>query len=213
MSEAKRPFRSLPRDERRSSIVRAAKRVILENGLAAASMDDVAARAGTTKPTVYAHFASKDELFAAVAEMVRGLLSDELKSPADYADEPVEAVARFCARFLELVSWGDAVAFQRVALAAAAAGSPAAAVAVHEALHAGARRTLAAYLRAVKLTRAPERQAELLLSATTGGPLVRHLFGIDEPHPDLPDAANVGARVDLRRIRATVKLIASEWKR
>ena len=186
--------------------------MILENGLAAAGMDEVAARAGTTKPTVYAHFASKDELFAAVAEMVRGLLADELRSPADYADEPTEAVALFCARFLELVSWGDAVAFQRVALAAAAAGSPAAAAAVYDALFAGACRSLADYLRGRKLTRAAPRQAELLLSATAGGPMIRHLFGTVESPPDLPDAAAVGRRVDMRRVRETVGLLASQWR-
>jgi len=66
-------FRSLSRDERRERILWAAKRVLLEKGLDEASMDDVAACAGTTKPTVYAHFKSKDELFSAVVEYVRGL--------------------------------------------------------------------------------------------------------------------------------------------
>ncbi|MDE2508625.1 MAG: helix-turn-helix transcriptional regulator, partial [Planctomycetota bacterium] len=66
-------FRSLSRDERRDRIVWAAKRVFLELGLDAASMDDVAARAGTTKPTVYAHFKSKDELFSAVVHLIKGL--------------------------------------------------------------------------------------------------------------------------------------------
>ena len=66
------PFRSLPRDERRERIVWAAKLVMLEKGLDASSMDDVAARAGTTKPTVYAHFKSKEELFSAVVELIKG---------------------------------------------------------------------------------------------------------------------------------------------
>jgi AcrR family transcriptional regulator len=44
-------FRSLSRDERRDRIVWAAKLVLLEKGLDASSMDDVAARAGTTKLT------------------------------------------------------------------------------------------------------------------------------------------------------------------
>src|SRR5438270_439149 len=140
-------FRSLPRDERRDRIVRAAKWVLLEKGLDASSMDDVAARAGTTKPTVYAHFKSKDELFSAVVELIKGLFLGKLRSPDAYAAEPVEAVALFCGRFLELVCWRDAVGYQRVTLAAAAR-SPAIARAVYETLFAESCRSLAAYLRA-----------------------------------------------------------------
>src|ERR1700722_6848027 len=112
-------FRSLSRDERRERILWAAKRVLLEKGLDEASMDDVADRAGTTKPTVYAHFKSKAELFAAVVEYIKGLFPGKLRSPDAYAAEPVEAIARFCARFVELLCWRDAVGYERVALAAA----------------------------------------------------------------------------------------------
>jgi AcrR family transcriptional regulator len=203
-------FRSLPRDERRERIVWAAKWVMLEKGLDAASMDDVAERAGTTKPTVYAHFKSKDDLFSAVVEMIKGLFLGKLRSPDVYAGEPVEAVALFCGRFVELVSWRDAVGFQRVTLAAAGR-SPAIARSVYETVYAEACRSLAAYLRARKLTRSPDQHAELLLSATTGGPVIRHLFGVDEPYADLPDDHNVGTRVDMKRIRQAVDLIASKW--
>jgi AcrR family transcriptional regulator len=206
-----RPFRSLSRDERRDRIVWAAKLVLLEKGLGASSMDDVAARAGTTKPTVYAHFKSKDELFSAVVELVKRLFLGKLRRPEAYAAEPVEAVALFCGRFLELVCWRDAVGYQRVTLAAAAQ-SPAIAKAVYDTVYAEACRSLAAYLRAHKLTRSPEQDAELLLSATTGGPVIRHLYGVDEPSADLPGDQSVGTRVEMKRIREAVKFIASRWK-
>lgn len=205
------PFRSLPRDERRVRIVMAAKRVFLDHGLDASSMDDVAARAGTTKPTVYAHFKSKDELFAAVVELIRGLFHGVLGTPAGYADEPVEAIALFCARFLELMCWRDPVGYQRVALAAAAR-SPELARSVHATLHGEARAALAAYLADRRLTPTPDRDADLLLAATTAGPILRHLFGVDAPADDRPAATDpVGARVDLDQIRATVRLVASRW--
>src|SRR6516165_7354481 len=178
-------FRSLSRDERRERILWAAKRVILEKGLDEASMDDVAACAGTTKPTVYAHFKSKDELFAAVVAYIRGLFLGKLRSPDVYAAEPVEAIALFCGRFLELVCWRDAVGYQRVALAAAAR-SPAIARAVYDTVFAEACRALADYLRTRKLTRSPEQHAEMLLAAATGGPLIRHLYGVDDPCTDPP---------------------------
>jgi AcrR family transcriptional regulator len=203
-------FRSLSRDERRERILWAAKRVLLQKGLDDASMDDVAAAAGTTKPTVYAHFKSKDELISAVIEYIRRMFLGKLRSPEVYSAEPVEAVALFCGRFLELVSWRDAVGYQRVALASAAR-SPAIAHAVYDTLFAEACRSLAAYLRARKLTRSPELHAELVLSAATGGPVIRHLYGVDEPCADPPDIEMTGTRVDMKRIREAVKLIASKW--
>jgi AcrR family transcriptional regulator len=205
------PFRSLSRTERRDRIVWAAKRVLLEKGLDEASMDDVAACAGTTKPTVYAHFKSKDELLGAVVELVKRLFLGKLRSPDVYADEPVEAVTLFCGRFVELVCWRDAVGYQRVALAAAAR-TPAIARAVYDTLFAEACRVLAAYLRAHKLSRSPEQHAELLLSATTGGPVIRHLYGVDQPRADVPHGESIGTWVDIKRIREAVKLIASKWK-
>jgi AcrR family transcriptional regulator len=205
-------FRSLSRDGRRERILWAAKRVMLEKGLDEASMDDVAAQAGTTKPTVYAHFKSKDELFKSVVELIKRLFLAKLRSPDAYADGPVEAVALYCGRFVELLCWRDAVGYQRAALAAAAR-SPAIAKAVYDTLFAEACRSLAAYLHARKLTRSPEQDAELLLSATTGGPVIRHLYGVDDPSGDVPGDETTGTRVDMKRIREAVKLIASKWKR
>jgi AcrR family transcriptional regulator len=212
MTREEPPFRSLSRAERRERIVWAAKRVLLEKGLDEASMDDVAACAGTTKPTVYAHFKSKDQLFSAVVELIKGLFLGKLRSPEAYAAEPVEAVALFCGRFVELTCWRDAVGYQRVALAAAAR-SPAIARAVYDTLFAEACRSLAAYLRARKLTRTAEQDAELVLSAMIGGPVIRHLYGVDEPFADVPDDEGIGPWVDMKRIREVVQIIASKWKR
>jgi TetR/AcrR family transcriptional repressor of mexJK operon len=48
------------------SILAAAKRMFLEGGFGAVSMDAIAREAGVSKATVYAHFAGKEELFGAV---------------------------------------------------------------------------------------------------------------------------------------------------
>jgi AcrR family transcriptional regulator len=205
------PFRSLSRNERRERILWAAKRVLMEKGLDEASMEDVAACAGTTKPTVYAHFKSKDELIGAVVAFIKGLFRNKLGSPEAYAAEPVEAVTLFCGRFVELTCWRDAIGYQRMALAAAIR-SPAMARAVYETMFAGACQSLAAYLRARKLTRNPERDAELLLAAATSWPVIRHLYGMDEPCSDVPNEQTIGGWVDMKRIRETVKLLAAKWK-
>ena len=91
-------YRALSRAERRERIIWAAKLEMLEKGLDEASMDDIAARAGTTKPTVYAYFKSKDELFAAMVEFIKEKFLGMLRSPKDYAADPVEAVSLFCGR-------------------------------------------------------------------------------------------------------------------
>src|ERR1700710_311798 len=54
------------REEVRTRILDAAASVVAERGLAAASIDQVAAAAGFTKGAVYSNFASKDELFLAL---------------------------------------------------------------------------------------------------------------------------------------------------
>lgn len=173
-------------------------------------MDDVAARAGITKPTVYAHFRSKEELFSAVIDLIRGLYLGRLQSPEAYAAEPVEAITLFCSRFLDLMCWRDAVGYQRVTLAAAAR-SPAIARAVHDALYGEACRSLAAYLRARVLTTRPEQDAEFFLAATSGATLIRHLYGVDEPSSELPEDCGSGVGSGRERIREIVLLIASRW--
>lgn len=54
------------KDERPAEIVAAALDVFAARGFAASRLDDVAARAGISKGTLYLYFRSKDELFKAV---------------------------------------------------------------------------------------------------------------------------------------------------
>src|ERR1051325_10628511 len=63
------------KDERPAEILTAALDVFAERGFAAAKLDEVAARAGVSKGTLYLYFPSKDELFRS---MVRGLLLPNL---------------------------------------------------------------------------------------------------------------------------------------
>src|SRR3569833_1853850 len=55
----------LDRDQRRERILDVAEEVFLEEGFAAASMSEIAARLGGSKGTLYNYFKSKDELFEA----------------------------------------------------------------------------------------------------------------------------------------------------
>lgn len=56
----------LPRDERRGQLLIAASEVFVYRGYHAAGMDEIAERAGVSKPILYQHFVSKLELYLAV---------------------------------------------------------------------------------------------------------------------------------------------------
>jgi AcrR family transcriptional regulator len=81
-----------------------AKDVFLEMGFERASMDLVASRAETSKRSLYAHFESKEKLFLAVIDLVRGLFLSRLRMPGDYSEKPAEALVMFCGRYEASIS-------------------------------------------------------------------------------------------------------------
>ncbi|MDG3008757.1 TetR/AcrR family transcriptional regulator [Rhodococcus sp. D2-41] len=56
----------MPRDERRQQLLIAASEVFVTRGYHAAGMDEIAERAGVSKPVLYQHFPGKLELYLAV---------------------------------------------------------------------------------------------------------------------------------------------------
>lgn len=63
---------SPPATSTRAMIVRGAETVFPTLGYTGTTMADLARAAGVTRPTVYSYFASKSDVFRAVAESVRG---------------------------------------------------------------------------------------------------------------------------------------------
>lgn len=64
----------------RAAITEAAAEQFLGAGFLGASMDDIAALAGVSKQTVYAHFESKEALFVAMVRGLTGGAGDEFRS-------------------------------------------------------------------------------------------------------------------------------------
>ncbi|MFB9410850.1 MULTISPECIES: TetR/AcrR family transcriptional regulator [Dactylosporangium] len=64
---AGRPVR-LPRSARRKQLLAAAQQVFVAQGYHAAAMDDIAERAGVSKPVLYQHFPGKLELYLALLD-------------------------------------------------------------------------------------------------------------------------------------------------
>ncbi len=58
----------MPRSERRAQLLDAAQAVFVAHGYHAAAMDDIADRAGVSKPVLYQHFPGKLELYLALLD-------------------------------------------------------------------------------------------------------------------------------------------------
>jgi AcrR family transcriptional regulator len=67
MQATGRPVR-LPRSARRKQLLAAAQQVFVAQGYHAAAMDDIAERAGVSKPVLYQHFPGKLDLYLALLD-------------------------------------------------------------------------------------------------------------------------------------------------
>ena len=91
----------LPREERRAQLLDAALEVFVAHGYHAAAMEDVAERAGISKPVLYQHFDGKLELYLAIVdaqtEALTGLVRDALASTEDHKERVYATIAAFFA--------------------------------------------------------------------------------------------------------------------
>lgn len=175
----------------------------VERGYDKASMDEVAARAGTTKRTVYAHHGSKEELFrSALARAVERFLGD-LPPLADTSD-PAGELETFAVQFNQLCTWQGAVRLQRVVMVEAERFPDLAAL-LHREVIRRVERMVAVYLTALRTgqTAAPggtedwaDSRASLFLNMTTGRQRFATLLQARAPHPEHP---RLGTMPDLDR--------------
>lgn len=108
------------RSPKAEQVLDAAAGVFLEQGFGAASMDAIAQAAGVSKATVYAHFAGKDALFAAIIERACARHA-ALLAGSDGGDADVESVLRSVGSdFLGLLLTPQTLAIFRVVVAESA---------------------------------------------------------------------------------------------
>jgi AcrR family transcriptional regulator len=111
--QAKPTATRLPRPARRRQLLGAARDVFVAQGYHAAAMDEIAERAGVSKPVLYQHFPGKLELYLALldqsAEELVQIVSQALSSTTDNA---ARVPATFTA-FFDYVS-GPGEAFRLV---------------------------------------------------------------------------------------------------
>jgi AcrR family transcriptional regulator len=85
---ARKPRRVLPAADRRQAIIDASLDVFAEKGFAQARLEDVAARAGIAKGTIYLYFADKQDLFKNLVSLAATPIIERLAAISDL-DMPI----------------------------------------------------------------------------------------------------------------------------
>ncbi len=171
-------------DERKSeAILDAAMALFAEKG-AAASMEEIARRAGVSKQTLYNRYASKVEIGRAIAEQRSEMITAPLRS----GGTPVEVLTALADAMLEkLCTTEGRIALRGIALLSPHA--PELARAVYEAGAGESLGRLTAWLteqdaRGVLRVPDPLLAAEMFTGMTMGHGYLRGVLGVEEPPMD-----------------------------
>ncbi|MFG3438973.1 TetR/AcrR family transcriptional regulator [Nonomuraea sp. NPDC047897] len=99
----------LPRLARRRQLLSAAQEVFVENGYHAAAMDEIADRAGVSKPVLYQHFPGKLELYLALLDLhVDDMVNRCREALASTSENKLRVQATFSAFFDFVSTQGEA---------------------------------------------------------------------------------------------------------
>src|SRR5271169_4686699 len=93
----------LPRDERRGQLLIAASEVFVSRGYHAAGMDEIAERAGVSKPVLYQHFPGKLDLYLALLDQSVDELVDAVRDALRSTTENKQRVAATFSAYFEYV--------------------------------------------------------------------------------------------------------------
>ena len=103
----------LPRKERRAQLLDSALGVFVAHGYHAAAMDDIADRAGVSKPVLYQHFPGKLDLYLALLDTSCDEIIDNCREALASTQDNKQRVAAAMAAFFEYVA-ADTGAFRLV---------------------------------------------------------------------------------------------------
>jgi AcrR family transcriptional regulator len=110
--------------ERREQLISVGRSLFAEKGFDATSIEEIAARAGVSKPVVYEHFGGKEGLYAVVVDREMGDLLDRLTRALEAAHPRVlvERAALALLTYLEEETDGFRVLVRDSPIAGAAGG-------------------------------------------------------------------------------------------
>ena len=103
----------LPRHERRRQLLDAALEVFVSQGYHAAAMDDIAERAGVSKPVLYQHFPGKLDLYLALLDQSVDELVATVRDALESTTDNKQRVAATFTAYFEYVA-GEGQAFRLV---------------------------------------------------------------------------------------------------
>ncbi len=112
-SDARSRGARLPRSARRVQLLGAAREVFVAQGYHAAAMDEIAERAGVSKPVLYQHFPGKRELYLALIEQHTGELTTAVRRALASTTDNKLRVAATIQAFFEFID-ADGEAFRLV---------------------------------------------------------------------------------------------------
>ncbi len=105
--EGARPSR-MPRPARRQQLLEAAQEIFVTQGYHAAAMDDIAERAGVSKPVLYQHFPSKLELYLGLLDSAAEELLARVRGAMDATTDNKLRVQNAVAAYFDFVDQGMA---------------------------------------------------------------------------------------------------------
>ncbi|WP_030427531.1 TetR/AcrR family transcriptional regulator [Allokutzneria albata] len=89
--------------ERRQQLLDIGRKLFAEKGFDGTSIEEVAHRAGVSKPVVYEHFGGKEGLYAVVVDREMQVLLDGMVSALSVADHPRELLERAASSLLDYI--------------------------------------------------------------------------------------------------------------
>lgn len=178
---------SVPQPSKREEILETAGRLFIESGFQAVSMDQIAVAVPVSKPTLYAHFKDKRELFAAVVAARCEAFLSAIKPAMIDAEHPEPGLRAFAHQFLELLLTRPALQLHRT-MVAESESFPDMARMFYETGPKRMHRLLADYLAVVDREAAlnipdPDLSADIFIGMIKGRMHLRCLIGL-ESDPD-----------------------------
>jgi TetR/AcrR family transcriptional regulator, mexJK operon transcriptional repressor len=178
-----RPIRARLDEERLTELLDVAAEIFISEGFSAASTNEIARRANSSKTTFYSRFPTKEHLFLAVIERrINGIFQQVAGSLPE--ERPIEeALQKFGSALIRLALSKEQIALIRV-VSMEAARFPELAKRFYELGPKRAEETLAAYFRKQvergRLLNEDTRQmAQHFVSLVTGGPVRWFVLGYD----------------------------------
>lgn len=103
----------MPRRERRAQLLESALEVFVAQGYHAAAMDDIAERAGVSKPVLYQHFPGKLDLYLALLDASCDTIIDNCRSALASTQDNKQRVGAAMVAFYDYIA-SDSGAFRLV---------------------------------------------------------------------------------------------------